>query len=371
MKAAFFIIIFWFLPPVLYVSFNFSSQFIPLFISFLVWFLLKQKVNFSSNLKYLILFLFFYSIWGFFVSGNLFRILTSFIAYSFILVSSNDIINEFLNISYKVKYLRAIAIVFLFVLAIDLIFNFQPGNYSELNSPIFPFYEPSHFFLAFFPFCVLVFMKKNLLIYKIAILCFLIIFQLMEGSLIATILMLICIIVWLRKKQFYLFSSFMLIVIFVLNGSIENLDYYSSRLSGGFSNLTSGIWLLGWSETYYNLLDTYFFGLGFQNLGFSGHKSPQVLILSEYFPEFDSFNLRDGSFLFIKVVSEFGLIGFCFIFILYKSISTIKDLDVRITLILAITIELFFRSTGYFSITFLLVLSNYLYSKPDKKLDKC
>jgi hypothetical protein len=142
-------------------------------------------------------------------------------------------------------------------------------------------------------------------------------------------------------------------------GTSESIN----RLKGIFdpsenSHLSSLVYLQGWVDLYNNILNTYGLGLGFNGMGslLFEENYPREVILSRFGLNLNS---EDGSFLFSKIISEFGLFGLVFyLIIIYKLILYINKNQYIVinTLIFSFLIISFIRSSGYFNGTLLLII---------------
>lgn len=108
-----------------------------------------------------------------------------------------------------------------------------------------------------------------------------------------------------------------LLFIFVLAPLFEEIPLFARVIgllnssSDGIVNMSSAVWLNGWSQAYAHFEATSGLGVGFTqmgcgNLATSGHLSPLLALSS---PDGLVVNSKDGSFLLSKIVSEFGLVG--------------------------------------------------------------
>jgi hypothetical protein len=139
------------------------------------------------------------------------------------------------------------------------------------------------------------------------------------------------------------------------------LGYFSERILLDQGNLTSAVWLLGWQEVWSNSVSNFFLGSGFQTLGFNGHSSEYAKELLRVFKEFDSINLYDGGFLFVKVFSEFGILSVYFIAKIFTYLWKIRFLGAAVVF----SIEMFLRGTGYGSLPFIICLVFYISRKKE------
>jgi hypothetical protein len=148
----------------------------------------------------------------------------------------------------------------------------------------------------------------------------------------------------------------------------------SSGVSEG-ENLSSLVFLNGYSMAYNNLLDSNFIGLGLNQMscnneiGFFGNAIMNAT-------DGTMLNEKDGSFLASKLISEFGLVGLFFcIYIFIKCLINLftislskKSLGINMFIILAATIFIFItffiRSAGgYYNLWMLYIIGFILYER--------
>ena len=129
------------------------------------------------------------------------------------------------------------------------------------------------------------------------------------------------------------------------------------------SNLSSTVYLNAWSMAFSNLFDSYFFGIGFNVMGYNNYANNQYLDLMRIWGT-DNIGIKDGTFYFSKLLSEFGFLAFFFFIylfiILYKVINNKNILFHNWLLIYfflsVVAIGGFIRSVGYFTGPFILFL---------------
>lgn len=131
------------------------------------------------------------------------------------------------------------------------------------------------------------------------------------------------------------------------------------------SNLSSLVYLQGWSDAIQNLNNTWGLGKGFNMMGLDEipMNAARSIINSR---GMESLNNQDGSFLFSKGVSELGLLFFMpFVVLTFKSLvillkakeALIKDYEIiKWLLIFSFVITSLIRSSGYFCGTFALLV---------------
>jgi hypothetical protein len=236
---------------------------------------------------------------------------------------------------------------------------FFPLYETTYANPIFPFVEPSLFAMLFTPtllYCLLISSPKHASL--MLILAFLIL--IFVKSLILA-LGLVFILLLMRKYYFlfFLLLSFLALCIFL------NFDYqyYLDRLniSGDSKNLSNLVYIQGWNILIESIKSSFFLGVGFQQLGVA---EIDPLVLSNVTSILGRpINNFDGGFLFSKFISEFGLFGLFFFFLLSrkfflafrnlyyfenKSIYSHFFLFKNIFLI-SFFFDFFIRTSGYFS----------------------
>lgn len=236
---------------------------------------------------------------------------------------------------------------------------FFPLYETTYANPIFPFVEPSIFAMLFTPtllYCLLISGPKHaslMLILAFLILIFIKSLVLALG---------LVFILFIMRKYYFLFFlllSFLALCIFL------NLDYqyYLDRLtiSGDSKNLSNLVYIQGWNILIESIKASSFLGVGFQQLGVA---EIDPLVTSNVTSIVGTpINNFDGSFLFSKFISEFGLFGLLFFFLLSrkfflafrnlyyfegKSINSHFFLFKNIFLI-SFLFDFFIRTTGYFS----------------------
>jgi hypothetical protein len=101
-----------------------------------------------------------------------------------------------------------------------------------------------------------------------------------------------------------------LAAVVVVAGLPLELSYFTSRLdfSGTVMNLSNLVYLQGWEMALESLSRSHGWGVGFQQLGLHGTDVPAAALIRIIMLGDDT-NLTDGSFVFSKLVSEFGVIG--------------------------------------------------------------
>ena len=161
---------------------------------------------------------------------------------------------------------------------------------------------------------------------------------------------------------------------------LGNFNYFIDRIPvSDTKNLSALVFLSGWERVYLNLVDSSFFGIGFNQLGIVGKKGFYQLYLERLgMPEL---NIYDAGGMAPKLLSELGIVGLAFIFgylfYLVKTVYMVKKksliysyLDTfYISIFIMSFVSLFIRSGGYFSPAFFLFLSSIIYINKFKLKD--
>ena len=235
------------------------------------------------------------------------------------------------------------------------------------RAPVFPFSEPSAFALAFVPTmmyaCVSTRGTTRWWFLIAGVLCSALIQNL---TTIAGVLLVA--LVTLRLPVLLALS-----VPIGLALSQVNLTYYAERLdfSGDVQNLSNLVYVQGWQMIEESLTRSGGFGLGFQQLGVRGTDVPAAELLRTIGGGEDK-NLLDGGFAFAKLGSDFGVFGIVlavlYLLLAVRSVLVLRQvthgrraippaLVLAHCAVVAWLIELFVRSSGYFTGTALLLSS--------------
>ena len=161
---------------------------------------------------------------------------------------------------------------------------------------------------------------------------------------------------------------------------IDGVINSSGITSANDSNLSSLVWLNGWSQAYQTLISTNGLGLGFNQMGcgrFYNIGNFSSLIQDSF--DGDMLNSEDGSLLSSKLISEFGILGVvivtvlvlislgaCKKFIIHKrhgEFAAFNVVALKATGAVSVLILLFIRSPGpYFSLQIILTYSLLFFS---------
>lgn len=204
-----------------------------------------------------------------------------------------------------------------------------------------------------------------------------------------------CSFLYLCRFKFNVIVSFMFVIagLWIVYLYLPDAnEYFISRVNLEGSNLSLLVYIQGFYLAWYNLVGTFGLGLGYQMLGEAGTVLPEIsyLIASIKYDEVFS-SISSGGFVAAKLVAEFGVIG-CLLVIVFlikwmsnlsRLISIIrlvgkenmhtnnevflKEVITR-SIVFGSFIEIFFRGTGYFSGTLLLMLASLIYLADKNKL---
>lgn len=296
------------------------------------------------------------------VFGLLFLSITSMLLYRAAIKIQLELFNKVL--SFCLFLLIAVGYFALF---------FLKTGYLDNKSMIL-FDEPSHYGVALLPLIFNVMLASDSVIKKIIVitLCFTLAILLQSLTLLVGLSIALIIILSKISRRMGLLLLPLIVSIFYLNGSIL---YFTDRLdfSGDSLNLSVLVFLSGWEVAYSSLIETYGFGLGFQQLGVNNEVGEYQFIIMSLL-DGQKLNSFDGGSLAPKLIAELGVLGlFCvvvYVFIfarLFKKLILNKNNEYSCfyfqSVFLAFSIELFVRGFGYFSVGSLLFLSSLFWFK--------
>jgi hypothetical protein len=185
--------------------------------------------------------------------------------------------------------------------------DIQPRAYAFPKS-MFPFTETSHFALAYTPIlmylCVRAKRSRSLWWLSAAFALALLLQSLS--------LLIGCILIAAVCRRLFLVSICAAVILIALAAGLPlGLEYFGSRLdfSGSAINLSNLVYVQGWELIPESLSRSFGWGVGFQQLGFHGTNAPASVLIHTITDGEDA-NLTDGSFVFSKLASEFGIAGF-------------------------------------------------------------
>lgn len=334
---------------------------------------------------------------------NKFFIFLFFITiYSLISIS----LNQYCNLEFKGSFSIIVLWLLLTLLSVAPLQNFVKSNYitgiiliflTILNIPVFlnftdfdVFNEASHFALYILPLIAyrLISNPKD----KVGLLSLAAAFALRPSSTLFVATLMILMVSFLSRSSRAIISTRSImasvlcvaIIVMVMTDVLpmENTKY---RIQGIFSsgdvreanhlNMSSLVWLNGWSQAYQSFAATAGLGLGFNQMGCgifydAGYYTP--IIQSALYG--NNLNAEDGSLLSAKLIAELGFLGVVLVVMLtWKSVASIAvlirrrgDFDVmylnehvlRASGAVCMIVFLFIRSGPYFVMP--LIIAIYL-----------
>lgn len=237
------------------------------------------------------------------------------------------------------------------------------------------FTEPSHYALIYLPMLLYVsyssksFIRIAHLLVGVILAIFLQSMTLLAGA------VLIMLLLYIKKSYKLLFLITLAVFVFWFL-PINYLDYFFNRLplSSNSSNLSVLVYLSGYQRAYLSILDSYGFGLGFQQLGIVG-PTGSVMKNIDTITGGSTLNLLGGGSLAAKLIAELGITGIVLLVVYLLFVLNISMRFIRgkingvaniffSSVFITFFVFLFIRGTGYFSSTvFMFTASIYwLYS---------
>ena len=233
------------------------------------------------------------------------------------------------------------------------IFHLEPPG-TFLAHPTFPFTETSHLALVLGP----------IFIYRCAV-ChrsysiFWILFGLALGVLLKSATLVVFVFGGALIARRLAFAC-MITLIPLAAGAATHLSYFTSRadISSHSSSISALVYLQGWEFLVKSIQETNGIGVGFQQLGIHSLHLP-VTELIRIANGGGALNQYDGSFLFSKIGSEFGIFGLLLVALYcWQGVKVIHQLRRRSTpstlilsqcIFIGFAVDLFIRGMGYFS----------------------
>ena len=222
--------------------------------------------------------------------------------------------SQWLNLEKTARWL--LLVVFATFLFQSLMMNVT--GYSAQGKFSGFFAEPSHVAISIFPSVVILLVSSNISARHIGMLAIvgLLIFS-RSTSLIALIFAYLTYqVVFIGNLKFSKVPFFLLIAVAGVS-SFTNYEqvvapvidrFFGVVAADEFKNVSSLVYLQGWQDAWVNLMRTNGLGLGFNMMGCMPLPDvPARQMLAAF--NMDSLNATDGSFLFAKFISEFGVVG--------------------------------------------------------------
>jgi hypothetical protein len=231
------------------------------------------------------------------------------------------------------------------------------------DKAMFPFTETSHFALAFAPILMYVCITSDERYKSLWIVFGLLIAVLqLSLSLLASSLLLAV------AARRFVRIAFPVIVVGLLVLPAIAFQYFAARLNfgGGESNLSNLGYVLGWEQLYRYLIETSGWGVGFQQFGVHDVHAVTADAIVALTHSQDPIYQVVG-FVFAKLASEFGIAGIVlavmFVILQARCMRGLRagHADPALTfgrcVVVAFTVDMFFRSPGYFvSSTYIFVV---------------
>jgi len=392
------------LPSLFFYIFQSLSQGIIIFsifflaFSFLIYPYYLKDFIFQTLIKFYFIFLFiiihFLIIYLFVHESDFIRFATSYIVFIIYIISASFfsylLVYKFDENKSK-KFFKSIFYIIIFlcflcILRYSALSPFYLHNYTYLTL----FSEPSHFVITVSPFIFYFLVSEKDILKKFSLfLIFMALCLLIKSTTLLLLLLLSFIIIFSFKLILIIFFSFLFFTLIIYSlGFLEifnqliSTDYYLDRLSllSTYSNLkinnnfnfTALVYIANLYEVYLNLMETFFFGIGFQQFGITGETSVLRDLIYTKSGFFQYSASKDATFLAGKFISEFGIFGIFFLllyfFLFIKNIYNIKKNKkfkknhnlylFFASIIISFSVELFVRGAGYFtSSTFLFLAS--------------
>ncbi len=270
---------------------------------------------------------------------------------------------------------RAAVMAAMAVLLLSAVFSLagiQPPSETATSKPTFPFTEPSHFAGVLLP--VIAFLAVTgsgwrrwaWILTAFALGYLLENLSIVVGSVVVAV-------ACLAATRLAVFGAIAILILPFLD-----LTYFLDRIEfdpAATTNLSSLVYIQGWELIRAGLSDTYGWGLGFQQLGFTFLDAPTSDLIYRLNGGSD-LNLREGSFGLAKLVSELGIFGLaivlCHGFLAGKALLGLRRVAIAgdrrpfveilaMCSIYTFVIDMYVRGTGYFSgPAFLAVTSVFL-----------
>ena len=240
------------------------------------------------------------------------------------------------------------------------ILGFQFSTSNATGKPVFPYSEPSIFSLSLSPIFMFAYATskgRSRAIYACAALGVALLLQ--SFTLLVSIALIMGLCLPLRWT-FVLAAAATLVIVL---GADEQIDYYAKRIdfSEDNQNLTALVYMQGWQMIFEAWENSMGWGSGFQQLGVNS-TSVEAAEIIHTISGGGSLNLRDGSFVLVKLIADFGIFGVVAVCLYLKTaISSIKELRkmavgaieippgrmLAHSVLLTFFVEIFMRGAGY------------------------
>lgn len=267
------------------------------------------------------------------------------------------------------KAMRAVAIAFV-IIGILGVAGLQPPTQSVGEKPIFPYTEPSFYAFTFAPVLFYLAVSSSLwlrLMWLALTLALALILSNLTLLVVALLAAVISLPVTVLGAGAFLALSY---------AGLVDLTYFTDRIDFSLSttNLSTLVYIQGWQLLDESITNTWGWGLGFQQLGFTYTNVSASIRLNQLLG-FD-LNLADGGFVLAKIGSEFGVFGliiggtllyYSIRSFIYLRILTYKRVvgDARLVFahatMAAAAVELLIRGANYFTGSLVMVLAAFFF----------
>lgn len=262
----------------------------------------------------------------------------------------------------------------LLIVGIISILGYSPF-FSYKKSMVF-YMEPSHFALSFLPFLLYIAVQSN---FKYKIIYLAISFEIalfVHNVTLMLGIILISVLVLSIRRLLVLLASFSLLFYISTIVMPDLVSYIVSRVPLTSTNLSVMAFKSGWERAYLSFIDTFGFGIGFQQLGFVG-RDGEIMRNIMQTTGGQKICLLDGATVAAKLIGEFGMMAIVVLglYSIYAiryavnlhelSLNKNKIRDSRYVFFLAcflmFCIDLFARGTGYFSSSAFLFIASLMW----------
>lgn len=305
------------------------------------------------------------------------RALTSLAILMFMIVSAALLADTLFVIddSALARAMTLLALLFFSFAALSIA-GIQPPTQSIGEKPIFPYTEPSFFAFTFAPVLIYLCVSAPLWLRLVWLTATLTLALLLANL---TLMFVVLLAAAVSLPLLVLAPSLVAAISFA---SLLDLSYFTDRIDFTLTsrNLSTLVYIQGWQLLEESLRDTMGWGLGFQQLGIGYTNVPASIRLNQLLG-FD-LNLTDGSFIFAKVGSEFGVFGVLLsavcIYLAIKSFIALRfaprgeeripaSLMLCHAILLGAIVELLVRGANYFTGSIVIFLSACFFLSRVKK----
>ena len=230
---------------------------------------------------------------------------------------------------------------------------------------MFFYSEPSHYALVMGPFLLYQLKKGGLYYFYIP---FLLLAAFLIQNLTLIIVVLLAIVFSMYKKIRFENLTAVFFFVLLLTSLLYSNNYFSDRIRlTSSSNNSSVLTLLsGYEIAFLSLKNTFGLGYGFQQMGQVSERGMLIDRIIEVRGGHETTsNINDGGTFFSKIIVEFGFWGLLIVFsylclffvvLLKSSYKNIGRLSFYESVILMSFMYVFFRGSGYFMVSFILLI---------------